>query len=204
MIPPVFEEAPVRKTLISILLLSGVFAAGTLAQEQPPTPRGSTQAAHPPPAVKAGIKDRMFFGGGIGFGFGDVDWVEVSPMVGFKVLPKLSTGIGLTYRHRKDSRYDPDLSTSDYGGDVFAQYTVFQNVFAMVEYEYLSYEYYPGSQGTTRTGYNSVLVGGGVFQPMGEHSALVLSGLYNLSYSDNEASPYGSPWVLGAGVSVGF
>ena len=52
--------------------------------------------------------------------------------------------------------------------------------------------------------FGSVLVGGGIFQPMGGHAALVFSALYNLSYSGNEPSPYGSPWVYGAGVSVGF
>jgi hypothetical protein len=47
-------------------------------------------------------------------------------------------------------------------------------------------------------------VGGGVAQPLGGHAALVLSALYNLSYSDDEPSPYDSPWFFGAGVSVGF
>jgi hypothetical protein len=146
----------------------------------------------------------MFFGGGVGFGFGDVEWVDISPMVGFKVLPQLATGIGLSYRYMKDSRYSEPVTSSDYGANVFAQYTIAKNVFAMVEYEYLSYEYYPTGADKTRDGFNSVFVGGGVFQPLGGHASLVLSTLYNLSYSEDEAGPYGSPWVLGAGVSVGF
>jgi hypothetical protein len=140
----------------------------------------------------------------MGFGFGDVEWVDISPMVGIKILPRLSTGIGLTYRHSKDSRYDPDLTTSDFGGNVFAQFTVMQNFFAMVEYEYLNYDYLASDLEQTSSSFNSVFVGGGVFQPLGGHASLVFSALYNLSYSADEVSPYGSPWVYSAGVSVGF
>ena len=52
--------------------------------------------------------------------------------------------------------------------------------------------------------YASVFVGGGLSQPMGHNAAFLISAMYNLSYDSNEPSPYDSPWVIGAGVSVGF
>jgi len=41
--------------------------------------------------------------------------------------------------------------------------------------------------------YDSVFVGGGAYQPLGGHAQLVFSALYNLTYSDDEPNPYGSP-----------
>ena len=192
-----------KKTLLAILLLTCFLPAVVPAQEQPPS-TGSEKGGPSPSPAKPGIGNRMFFGGGIGFGFGDVDWVDISPMVGFKVLPQLGMGVGLSYRYVKDNRYEEPFTSSDYGANVFAQYTLVGNIFAMAEYEYLSYEYYGTGGENTRDGLNSVLVGGGVFQPLGGNASLVLSTLYNLSYSENEAGPYGSPWLVSAGVSVGF
>jgi len=40
--------------------------------------------------------------------------------------------VGITYRYTNDSRYEQDLTTSDFGASVFAQYTLVQNLFAMV------------------------------------------------------------------------
>ena len=187
-----------KKTLLAILLLACIAPAAVVAQEQPPPP-GPEEQSPPPPPPK-----RMFFGGGIGFGVGDVDWVDVSPVVGVRLIPDLATGIGVTYRYTKDSRYEPDLTTSDFGASVFAQYTLFGNIFAMAEYEYLNYEYYDAYMRKTSDTYDSVLVGGGAYQPLGGHAQLVFSALYNLSYSEDEPGPYGSPWVFSAGVSVGF
>lgn len=186
-----------KRALLAMLLMIFALPAAILAQEQPPP--GPGDASPPPPPPK-----KMFFGGGIGFGFGDVDWVDVSPVVGVRLIPDLAAGVGLTYRYTKDSRYDQELTTSDFGASVFAQYTLFQNLFGMVEYEYLNYEYYDVDMRKTSDAYDSVLVGGGVFQPLGGHAQMVFSALYNLSYSEDDPGPYGSPWVFSAGVSVGF
>ena len=191
-----------KRWSLPLLLLVLVPSVPIRAQEQPPA--GSAPKASAPAAQKPAARDRMFFGGGIGFGFGDVDWVEISPMVGIRLIPDLATGVGVTYRTMTDSRSGQDLKTSDFGGDVFAQYTLVKDVFAMVEYEYLNYQYYDSSFEKVSGSYNSVFVGGGAFQPLGGHSALVFSALYNLSYSADKPSPYGSPWVFSAGVSVGF
>lgn len=189
---------------LALPLLMLVLSVPILARDQAPPPSGAAAQSQPPASGKPTAADRMFFGGGIGFGFGDVEWVEVSPMVGIRLMPDLATGIGLTYRTMNDSRSGQDLKTSDFGGDVFAQYTVFRNIFAMAEYEYLNYQYYDVNFEKVSDSFNSVYVGGGAFQPMGGHASLVFSALYNLSYSADKPSPYGSPWLFSAGVSVGF
>ena len=46
----------------------------------------------PPPAPPS-VKDKFFYGGGLGLSFGDVDYVEIAPLVGYRFLPKLDGGV---------------------------------------------------------------------------------------------------------------
>lgn len=162
-------------------------------------------AATPPPPPASPWKDRMFFGGGLGFGFGDVDFVSVEPLVGFRLHPKVSVGTSFLYRYVSDSRFPDDIHTNDYGARAFVQFFPVPNFFGQVEYEYLDYEYVLPTLDTARTSAGSVFVGGGVSQPLGHNAAFFASTLYNLSYDDEDpTSPYDSPWVVRAGVSVGF
>lgn len=148
---------------------------------------------------------RWFWGGGIGVGFGDVTYIEVSPFVGYRATDRLSVGAGALWRHREDDRYGRDLSTTDYGGSLFARYSVYGPFFLQGEYEYLNYEYYRTGQDTDRTSANSFFAGGGIAQPLGANASLFFLAMYNLSYgSYDEPKPYDNPWVIRAGVSVGF
>jgi hypothetical protein len=218
------------KKALLVILMSCVSLATVLAQEQPlqstpppaqtqpsqappqqppPSQPPPPQATQPPspaaqPPKQGGLKDKIFYGGGVGVGFGDVDWVSISPVVGIRVIPRLHVGVGLTYRHTNDKRGIEDLTTSDLGGDVFAQFTLFRRIFAMAEYEYMTYEYFDANSDKVSSSFDSVYVGGGIAQPLGKHAAMIFTALYNLSYSSNEPSPYGSPWVYSAGVGVGF
>lgn len=157
-----------------------------------------------PPLAESSWNDRFFFGGGIGASFGDVDYLEIAPLVGFQVHPRVSTGIGVFWRQRSDDRYTPSIDTTDYGGNVFARFHIANPVFAQVEYEYVDYEI-PTGDGTVRDSASSFLVGAGVFQPIGGRAGFFASALYNVTYDENdEFRPYDSPWVYRAGVSVGF
>ena len=149
--------------------------------------------------------ERLWFGGGIGFGFGTVDYVEVAPIVGFSATKKLSVGGGITYRYRDDDRFADSLSTSDYGANVFVRYTILPALFAHAEYEYLSYEFVRSDLSKDRDNFNSVLAGPGFYQPLGKRTAFFALALYNFSYdSDDFFSPYDDEWVYRVGVSFGF
>jgi hypothetical protein len=149
--------------------------------------------------------DRVWFGGGVGLSFGTVDYIEVSPLVGYRLTDDVSLGGGLFYRYRSDGRYSPSLDTSDYGANVFGRYRVAPPVFLQVEYEYLDYEYARIGGSTDRETFDSVLAGAGFVQPAGGRASLFVLGLYNFSYDDNDLrSPYSDPWVFRVGVSIGF
>ncbi len=194
--------------IVARLAVAALFASPVLARAQtqpspqpPPPPQAEASTQSPaPPAIQ-----RWFFGGGIGASFGDVEYVEVAPLVGYRIRPWMSTGVGAFWRHRSDGRYSPSIDTNDYGGSVFAEALVARPVFIHAEYEYVDYEYptFPGQ--TARSSTSSFLLGAGVFQPLGGNVGFYASALYNLSYDANDlASPYSSPWVYRAGVSVGF
>jgi hypothetical protein len=150
-------------------------------------------------------KNKWFVGGGIGLGFGDVDWIDLSGVVGYRVAPRVSTGVRLTYRARDDSRFERDVNTDDYGASLFARFVVKRPFFLQAEYEYLSYEFIRADLSTLREDFQSVLVGGGISYPIAPRVSLFATGLYNLTYeSDELRSPYDSPWIFRTGVGFWF
>jgi len=150
------------------------------------------------------FRDRIFTGGNFGMSFGTTTYIEISPTLGYRFTNEFSAGAGISYRYRKDKRFNPDLTTSDYGGSIFARYNIFDPFYARAEFEFLSYEIpFVGREGI-RESYNSFLVGGGVSQPMGNKAALNFSVLYNLSYSELTPGPYNTPWIVRGGVTLGF
>jgi len=153
-------------------------------------------------AFADGVTDRIWFGGGIGVGFGEVDFVTLEPQVGFGATDKLSVGLGLIYRYSDDQRFEPDLKTNDYGANLFARYSIVQSFFGQVEYEYLEYETRRFDGSKDRDQYNSLRAGVGYSQSLGPHSSLYTVALYNFSYDDD--SPYDDPWTYRVGVAFGF
>jgi hypothetical protein len=148
--------------------------------------------------------NRWFFGGGVGLGFGDVDFVEVWPTLGVWVDPKVALGGSLIYRHRRDSRPPETVTTSDYGGSVFGRYLVWDPLYLHAEVEYLNYEFINSDLSTDREGFTSFFIGAGAATPIGRNASLFATALYNLAYDDGERSPYASPWVIRVGVGFGF
>ena len=171
--------------------------------QSPPPP--SPPPSPPPAPEKPSVADRVWVGGGIGLGFGDVTWVSVEPIVGYSITPRFGVGGRLIYRYREDDRFSPSLNTSDYGASLFARFFVLPPaVFLQAEYEHLSYEFPVTGGGTDRDDFDSVLGGGGISRPIGGRASFFALALYNFSYDDDELSPYDDPWIIRVGVGVGF
>ncbi len=145
----------------------------------------------------------VFYGGGIGLAFGDVDYFEISPLVGVNVNPQTAVGVSFLYRRRTDDRFSRSLTTNDYGATLFARYKVASPFYLQAEYEYLNYEFVRANLTVDSDDFSSILAGAGVSQPMGQNSSFFATALYNFSYDEPE-SPYSDPWVIRFGVSVGF
>jgi hypothetical protein len=150
---------------------------------------------------------RIFTGGSLGLQFGNATYIDVSPIVGYRITDRLQAGLGATYIYYKfkDTFYNYSYETSIYGGRTFARYFILENLFAHTEYEILNMEVPKiignSYQGTKRENITSVLVGGGYAQPIGENSALLLMLLWNLT--EDQFSPYQNP-IVRVGVNIGF
>ena len=147
------------------------------------------QKEQAPPA-----KERLFYGGSFGLMFGSITDIQVSPVVGFWVLPRIAIAAGPTYRFYKD----PQDKTSIYGGRGYMQFVVIQDLSAIfpggghtglflhVEDELLSlkanfwkYPYNPPG----RFFVNTVLAGGGISQQLGRRASLNFMVLWPLNDS---------------------
>ena len=154
--------------------------------------------------------NRWFFGGNLGFAAGSVTYVEVAPLVGYKLTPKLAVGSGIKYQYFNDSRESYNLTrfeTHVYGISVFSTYSLFDNlgetlgidgigsVLLHAEYEGLSLERryfdYPTFPQSGRLWLSSYLLGFGISQPLGERSSVNIFCLWSLD--PQKASPYSNP-----------
>ena len=182
--------------LISLILLCGP-SAGSLKAQQEESPS---------------FIDRFFLGGNFGLQMGTITNIEISPVVGYHITPRLAGGLGIRYEYYKDSRtiqpYKP-FETNIFGGSIFTRFMVIQDIneiiglginsgiFAHVEYEILSLEkkYFeiPATLADGRFYLHSVLAGGGLYQPVGRRSALTMMVLWDLNQT--ASSPYSNPII---------
>jgi hypothetical protein len=154
-------------------------------------------------------RDRLFFGGNLALVVGDITIIEITPLVGYRITSLWSAGIGLKYEYYKSSgrsfgSYNvSSYSTSIYGGSLFTNYVFLKNfptdgisLMAQTEYEALSLEkrYFQDPNANGRFLLNTVLLGGGIRQRLGQRSSLNLLLLWNLT--ETKYSPYNSNPIL--------
>ena len=92
----------VKSSILFFFLLSGLFQ----------TAHSQVRKSETPP-----IRERIFFGGSFGLQLGSVTDIEVSPVIGLWVLPRIAVAAGPDYRYYKD----PVNRTAIYGGRIYTQ-----------------------------------------------------------------------------------
>ncbi|MGB3948679.1 MAG: hypothetical protein WBM13_11895 [Bacteroidia bacterium] len=149
---------------------------------------------------KPDFMDKLFWGGNFGLQFGTASFVELSPLVGYKVTPKFSLGVGVTYQYYsfKDRFYN--FETNVFGGRVFSRYLFTDYLFAHAEYEYLNLEAFDFAT-PRRVDVTSILAGGGYVQRIGPNAAITGLLLYN--FTESYYTPYTNP-IIRIGVNLGF
>lgn len=173
------------KRLISLLLFFAVSSPAFSQYRQPG--RGS-----------GGLADRIYFGGGGGFS-GGTNYVNlsVSPLIGYKITDRLSTGLQITYQYVKFY----DANVSNYGGGPFLRFNLTDRLFTYSQYEYMNFGTNVSEE---RFDFNSLFVGLGYSEPVGDKVAFNITALYNLLYRDGSNSPYQSPFVFRVGIVAGL
>ncbi len=123
--------------------------------------------------------DKLVVGGNLGIQFGNFTFLDLSPMVGYKVLERVHLGVGGTYRYyrERDPQSSSTLRANIMGGSVWGRGFLFPNLFAHVEYEGLRMEVIGG---TRRRGIlmNYALVGGGYTQQFGQRLSTMVTFLF--------------------------
>lgn len=180
-------------------LLSGALAGVTYAQAVPASSKDpdSTQAGPPPKPRESPI----YWGGSITLSFGNPTHVGISPLVGFKLTPKMSIGTELTYEYLK---YDGAREGSNnYGGSAFTRYRILPQFYGHAEYRAISYEILTSPTTSYRETVPFLLVGGGLSQLVAPRTYAYAEVLFDLLNDD--LSPYdsGDP-IISFGVGVGF
>ena len=161
------------------------------------------------------FKDKLFTGGNFGFNISNgLMYLEISPLLGYKINDKLSAGILGKYVYLGGiNSSSPFRSFKYYGGGVFSRYKVTESIIATAEYELLNVEDLNPNSGNygERTLSNVLLLGAGYNNTIGNNFNLQIYLLYDVI--DDPNSPYrfnylfgpnGIPIVYRIGFSVGF
>jgi hypothetical protein len=189
-----------KQSLISVIVL--LISMITTIPESAAQERINLEQDKKPP-----FKERLFYGGSLGLQFGNVTLVDISPMIGYKVYPRIGIGFSPTYKYYAYKNYyssdNSDLKTNVFGGSIFGRVIIYQNFFAHAEYEYLTFKtkdtQYPSQ--IINMDFQSVLVGAGYREAVAENAFMYILVLWNLN--ETLDSPYTNP-VIRAGFSIGF
>ncbi len=148
--------------------------------------------------------DHLYFGGSLGLQFGSQTYIELAPIVGYKITDRLSAGLGLKYIYYKfkDSYASNSYTSNIYGGGPFARFILLEGLFLHAEYEILNLEvpdiYF---RNYSRKNISSVFLGAGYRQMIGNNSSLDFLFLYNIN--ESIYSPYSNPVIrIGFGLGI--
>jgi hypothetical protein len=164
------------------------------------TPQEKIKKQKDEPSFK---RNRLFFGGSLGFNFGNVTSIRVNPLIGYSLTPKLSLGLTGLYEYNSYETYYGKQNYSNYGGSVFSRFHIIPQLYAHAEFSYINYEFSSLNNATYRQGVPFVFLGGGYAQRIGGNSFVYAQILFDVLQDSN--SPY-VEWTpfYSVGVSIGF
>lgn len=140
--------------------------------------------------------DKVFFGGNFGLQVGAVTYINLSPIVGYKVTDRYRVGVGINYIYTNYFGQKYHLV----GGRIFQQFFVWKGIFLHAEYEFMNYPTgYPVPY--RRNIANAFNVGAGYQQNFGRRAFTNVMILYNVIHDRNNTI-YNTPWSLR--FTVGF
>ncbi len=169
------------RVLITILFLSAcIFCVAQKRDDEYASENGN-----PTPKNESKInKDRWVLGGNFGGFIGEVSFVQISPMVGYKLTENLTSGVGLNYILAASN----DLTMNVVGGSVWTRYRILPTVFLHSEFEQLQINARAAGYQPYRATAPVFMIGGGYLQ--GNFGVTVL---YDVIQDSD--SPYQTPII---------
>ncbi len=147
--------------------------------------------------------ERLFYGGSFGLQFGTVTNLEVSPVAGFWLLPRLAVAAGPKYQYFRNQYTNTDI----YGGRTYMRFYFINDISQFIplgmklgfyvqgEYEALSLrsDFWLGYSGRSRFWEHTGLAGLGISQGLGMRSSVNISFLWAVTPDEYEI--YGNPEI---------
>ena len=179
-----------------------MLVSGTIFAQTPDST--AYQAPEEPAEEKQPSKARrVYFGGTLGFSFGNYTRISIAPLVGFRLTKMWSAGVKVAYEYVQDKRYSETITSNNYGGSVFARLRPTPRFYLHGEYAYMSYEYQTTDLSSEREWVPFLLLGGGYVRPISKRTSAFVEVLFDVLQDEN--SPYADwdPWIS-IGVATGF
>ena len=204
-----------KLTFLLILLAIGITkvnaqdvpATDTVAQDtvitEQPVVAEAAPAPAPAPKKKSSFKEKLYWGGYINLSFGSYTMIGIEPMIGYKIVPRLSVGAKIRYDYIQDNRYAQTYTSSSYGASIFTRLRVFRGLYAHAEYAGYNYEYYNALEESNRETIPFFFVGAGYNLKVGKRASIIAQVMFDVL--QNEKSPYNS-WepFYSVGIGVGL
>ena len=175
----------------------------SLVDDQRQTQNQNVKQEKPAQKVSKFDKRKLYYGGYVNASLGKYTVLGATPLVGYKLTPKLSVGGQLTYEYVKDKRYSTDYETSNYGISAFSRFRLVPQLYAHVEFSQMNYELHNSTGKSDREWVHFLFVGGGYSQPISKNTWFTAQVLFDVI--NDEDSPY-KEWepYYSVGIGVGF
>jgi hypothetical protein len=141
---------------------------------------------------KPPLRERMFIGGTLGLQFGSFTNIQIAPMVGLWVRPRIAVALGPNFQYYHYSYYD--FESTIYGGNAYIQFVPLRDldniiplglhtgIFLHLEDELLNLDSgWDPYNHNGRFTVNTVLAGAGISQMLGTRSSINLMFLWALN-----------------------
>jgi hypothetical protein len=189
-----------KKAFISLLFMClCLFVTGQeLLQRVPEKPR--TEFPQEEKQETPSIRERLFFGGNFWLSVGSSTNINISPVIGLWVLPRLAVAIGPEYNYIKE--YGIPGSASIWGGKTYVQFSVIKDlnkflpfgantgIFIHLEDELLNVDASYWNLPADRKNMNTLLGGPGISQQIGRRAFVNFMVLWTLAESDPVLGTY--------------
>jgi hypothetical protein len=143
--------------------------------------------------------DKVGYGGNVGLRFGDVTYVEISPIAGYRLAPFIMPGIGLSYRYiqyRYPYRSD---GLNIFGGSAWVRVYALPMIFGYAEHEELYGEFDPYYRPGEKYSIGTNFLGAGYSQELGNSSTYLM---VLFAMNQDYRSIYQNP-VIRVGIMIG-
>jgi len=149
---------------------------------------------------------KLYVGGNLGLQFGTITLVDVSPWIGYRIIPQFTVGVGGTYKYYRYNLLNTNIQRSYYGGRGFVRYfpssesiEILNSIFLHAEYEILEMSLDANNSDASNQRVESLFGGIGYQIPLGRD---VYGNVYLLyDFKQSGYSPYKNP-MMRVGVSV--